>query len=145
MYADELIKNLGLFPRKWKRKVIPSITVFSIDRNFHLIDFHGVSAQKGNVNPSAMMASLLSRRAKLHEELRSIEKQAILFLIPLILFWLPKKRQKTVVYIGILVLNPNQKDNEDFGVGNSANILHLDRFMTWRLVIYRIKDSVAMY
>ncbi|XP_006588383.1 uncharacterized protein LOC114369746 isoform X2 [Glycine soja] len=31
--------------------------------------------QKGTVNPSAMLASLLSRRAKLHEELRSIEKQ----------------------------------------------------------------------
>ncbi|XP_028196033.1 uncharacterized protein LOC114381054 isoform X3 [Glycine soja] len=31
--------------------------------------------QKGTVNPSAMLASLLSRRAKLHEDLRSIEKQ----------------------------------------------------------------------
>ncbi|XP_017412651.1 uncharacterized protein LOC108324259 isoform X3 [Vigna angularis] len=31
--------------------------------------------QKGTVNPSAMLASLLSRRAKLHEELRNIEKQ----------------------------------------------------------------------
>ncbi|KAK2455289.1 histone acetyltransferase subunit NuA4-domain protein [Trifolium repens] len=31
--------------------------------------------QKGTVNPSAMLASLLSRRAKLHEKLRSIEKQ----------------------------------------------------------------------
>ncbi|KAF1860438.1 hypothetical protein Lal_00037782 [Lupinus albus] len=31
--------------------------------------------QKGTMNPSAMLASLLSRRAKLHEELRSIEKQ----------------------------------------------------------------------
>ncbi|KAI9122066.1 hypothetical protein K1719_006755 [Acacia pycnantha] len=32
-------------------------------------------AQKGTANPSAMLASLLSRRAKLHEELRNIEKQ----------------------------------------------------------------------
>ncbi|KAK4273045.1 hypothetical protein QN277_021516 [Acacia crassicarpa] len=32
-------------------------------------------AQKGTTNPSAMLASLLSRRAKLHEELRNIEKQ----------------------------------------------------------------------
>ncbi|CAJ2627658.1 unnamed protein product [Trifolium pratense] len=31
--------------------------------------------QKGTLNPSAMLASLLSRRAKLHEELRNIEKQ----------------------------------------------------------------------
>ncbi|XP_027189027.1 uncharacterized protein [Cicer arietinum] len=30
---------------------------------------------EGTVNPSAMLASLLSRRAKLHEELRNIEKQ----------------------------------------------------------------------
>lgn len=34
-----------------------------------------VLGQKGTVNPSAMLASLLSKRAKLHEELRSIEKQ----------------------------------------------------------------------
>ncbi|KAH1216539.1 hypothetical protein GmHk_13G037405 [Glycine max] len=33
--------------------------------------------QKGTVNPSAMLASLLSRRAKLHEDLRSIEKQGL--------------------------------------------------------------------
>ncbi|KAJ7977247.1 chromatin modification-related protein MEAF6-like [Quillaja saponaria] len=32
-------------------------------------------AQKGISNPSAMLASLLSRRGKLHEELRNIEKQ----------------------------------------------------------------------
>jgi hypothetical protein len=38
-----------------------------------LIDI--VLGQKGTVNPSAMLASLLSRRAKLHEELHSIEKQ----------------------------------------------------------------------
>ncbi|PKI50188.1 chromatin modification-related protein MEAF6 isoform X1 [Punica granatum] len=31
--------------------------------------------QKGTGNPSAMMASLLSKRAKLQEELRNIEKQ----------------------------------------------------------------------
>ncbi|KAG2719139.1 hypothetical protein I3843_03G246600 [Carya illinoinensis] len=31
--------------------------------------------QKATANPSAMLASLLSRRAKLHEELRNIEKQ----------------------------------------------------------------------
>ncbi|XP_062147664.1 uncharacterized protein LOC133856622 isoform X2 [Alnus glutinosa] len=31
--------------------------------------------QKGSSNPSAMLASLLSRRAKLHDELRHIEKQ----------------------------------------------------------------------
>ncbi|KAI4301104.1 hypothetical protein L6164_034418 [Bauhinia variegata] len=31
--------------------------------------------QKVTANPSAMLASLLSRRAKLHEELRNIEKQ----------------------------------------------------------------------
>ncbi|XP_028765501.1 chromatin modification-related protein MEAF6 [Neltuma alba] len=32
-------------------------------------------AQKGTANPSAMLASFLGRRAKLHEELRNIEKQ----------------------------------------------------------------------
>uniref|UniRef100_A0A2P2Q321 Chromatin modification-related protein MEAF6-like n=1 Tax=Rhizophora mucronata TaxID=61149 RepID=A0A2P2Q321_RHIMU len=31
--------------------------------------------QRGASNPSAMLASLLSKRSKLHEELRSIEKQ----------------------------------------------------------------------
>ncbi|KAK6937783.1 Chromatin modification-related protein Eaf6 [Dillenia turbinata] len=31
--------------------------------------------QRGSTNPAAAIASLLSRRAKLHEELRSIEKQ----------------------------------------------------------------------
>ncbi|KAB1200933.1 Chromatin modification-related protein MEAF6 [Morella rubra] len=31
--------------------------------------------QKASSNPSAMLASLLGRRAKLHDELRSIEKQ----------------------------------------------------------------------
>ncbi|KAF2320415.1 hypothetical protein GH714_027448 [Hevea brasiliensis] len=31
--------------------------------------------QRGSSNPSAVLASLLSKRAKLHEELRNIEKQ----------------------------------------------------------------------
>ncbi|XP_019059482.1 PREDICTED: chromatin modification-related protein MEAF6-like [Tarenaya hassleriana] len=31
--------------------------------------------QRGSTNPSAMMASLLSRRAKLQDELRGIERQ----------------------------------------------------------------------
>ncbi|KAL9662389.1 hypothetical protein QQ045_027222 [Rhodiola kirilowii] len=31
--------------------------------------------QRGSTNPSAMLASLLVKRAKLHEELRNIEKQ----------------------------------------------------------------------
>ncbi|XP_057427379.1 uncharacterized protein LOC130720711 isoform X1 [Lotus japonicus] len=31
--------------------------------------------QKGTLNPSAMLATLLSKRHKLHEELRNIEKQ----------------------------------------------------------------------
>ncbi|XP_030936978.1 protein root UVB sensitive 2, chloroplastic-like isoform X4 [Quercus lobata] len=35
--------------------------------------------QKASLNPSAMLTSLLGRRAKLHEELRIIEKQSLLF------------------------------------------------------------------
>ena len=34
-----------------------------------------ISGQKASLNPSAMLTSLLGRRAKLHEELRIIEKQ----------------------------------------------------------------------
>ncbi|WCJ38356.1 Chromatin modification-related protein MEAF6 [Euphorbia peplus] len=34
-----------------------------------------LEAQRGSSNPSAMLASLLAKRAKLHDELRSIEKQ----------------------------------------------------------------------
>jgi hypothetical protein len=51
-----------------------------------LIDI--VLGQKGTVNPSAMLASLLSRRAKLHEELRSIEKQVTFSIIASQFFFL---------------------------------------------------------
>lgn len=54
----------------------------------HFVDVFGaqpmimVLGQKGTANPSAMMASLLSKRAKLQEELRNIEKQVrALFLL----------------------------------------------------------------
>lgn len=42
-------------------------SVFNYDFDF--------SGQRGSTNPSAILASLLVKRAKLHEELRNIEKQ----------------------------------------------------------------------
>jgi hypothetical protein len=63
---------------------------------FFLNVFSNFSGQKGSSNPSAMLTSLLSRRAKLHEELRNIEKQVFFFFgYNSYYVWFPRKLRKS--------------------------------------------------